>query len=76
MTTWILHCIGLLATTIGALFVFLHLHRTAGEVAKLHQAAPLPEACVLLLKDRQLLKVTVGLIAAWFVIQYAALVFT
>jgi hypothetical protein len=76
MTAWVLNIIGLLATTVGALFVFLHLHRTASAVAKLHQASPLPEGCLVLLKDRQILKITVGLIAAWFVIQYAAAVLT
>lgn len=70
MTIWILNTIGLLATTIGALFVFLHLHRTSKEVANVR----LHEECAPLLKDRRLLMITAGLMAAWFVVQYAAVI--
>ena len=70
MTIWMLNTIGLLATTIGALFVFLHLHRTsqAADSMRLH------EECAPLLKDRRLLAITTGLMAAWFVVQYAAVI--
>jgi len=71
-TLWILNTIGLLATTIGVLVVFLHLHRTSRSVA----TSSLPEACQPLVKDRRLLTITVGLMAAWFVIQYVAVLFT
>ena len=76
MTSWMLNTVGLLATTIGALIDFLHLHRTQAVVAKLHQDAPLPEGCVILMKDRRLLKITIGLISAWFLVQYIAVLFT
>lgn len=72
MTLWALNTIGLLATTIGSLVVFLHLHRTSRTAS----GAPYPEACAPLAKDRRLLMVVVGLMAAWFVIQYLALLFT
>ena len=72
MTIWMLNTIGLLATTIGALIVFLHLQRTSQAVAKLR----LHEECAPLLKDRRLLTITTGLMAAWFVIQYAAVILT
>jgi hypothetical protein len=32
-TIWILNTVGLLATTVGVLVVFLHLHRTSRTVA-------------------------------------------
>lgn len=71
-TLWILNTVGLLATTIGVLFVFLHLHRSSRMVG----SAPLPEVCQPLIKDRRLLTITVGLMAAWFVIHYVAILFT
>lgn len=71
-TLWILNTVGLLAITIGVLVVFLHLHRTSQAVGN----TPLPEVCQPLLKDRRMLTITVGLMAAWFVIHYIALLFT
>lgn len=71
MTLWILNTIGLLATTIGVLIVFLHLHRTSRTITD----ARLQEQCAPLLKDRRMLMITVGLMAAWFVVQYAAVIF-
>jgi len=71
-TLWILNTAGLLAITVGVLFVFLHLHRSSQATAN----APLPEVCQPLLKDRRMLTITVGLMAAWFVIQYVAVLFT
>ena len=71
MTSWMLNTIGLLAVTIGTLFVFLHLHRSSKQMANIH----MHEECAPLLKDRRMLMVTVGLMAAWFVVQYVAIVF-
>jgi len=71
-TLWILNTVGLLAVTVGVLFVFLHLHRTS----RVTSDQPLPEVCQPLLKDRKMLTVTVGLMAAWFVVQYVAVLFT
>lgn len=71
-TLWILNTVGLLAITVGVLFVFLHLHRTSRAVGN----APLPEVCQPLMKDRKMLTVTVGLMAAWFVLHYVAILFT
>jgi len=70
MTIWLLNTIGLLATTIAALFVFLHLHRSGRAASK-----PLPAECAGLVRDRRLLTITMGLLAGWFVIQYAAVLF-
>ena len=72
MTHWILNAIGLLATTVGALVVFLHLHRTQQLATQLRDH----QECAPLLKDRRLLMITMGLMSAWFVVQYAALLFT
>ena len=71
-TLWILNTVGLLATTVGVLIVFLHLHRSSRAVG----STPVPEACQPLLKDRRMLTITVGLMAAWFVVQYVAILFT
>ena len=38
--------------------------------------AALPEVCRPLIKDRRMLTITVGLMAAWFVIHYVAVLFT
>jgi hypothetical protein len=72
MTTWVLNTVGLLATTTGALIVFLHLHRTARASDNL----PSPEGAAASAKDRRLLVITMGLMAVWFVIQYVALILT
>jgi len=71
-TLWILNTVGLLAVTVGVLIVFLHLHRTSQMVSN----TPLPEVCRPLMKDRRMLTITVGLMAAWFVVQYIAVLFT
>ncbi len=72
MTTWVLNTVGLLATTTGALIVFLHLHRTTRAADNL----PSPEGGPASAKDRRLLMITMGLMATWFVIQYVALILT
>ncbi len=71
MTSLLIHTGGLLATTIGALIVFLHLHRTS----RVSDNAPFTDAAASA-KDRRLLMITMGLMAAWFVIQYVALILT
>jgi hypothetical protein len=70
MTTWLLETIGLLVTTIAALFTFLHLHRTSREIGN----APLPAECAPLARDRRLLMITMGLMSGWFIIQYIGLI--
>jgi hypothetical protein len=68
MTLWVLNTIGLLAVTVGSLIVFLHLHRTA-RIAAAMQAHP---ECAPLVQDRRTLMITMGLMAAWFLVQYLA----
>jgi len=50
--------------------MFLHLHRTSRPVESL------PAECAPLVRDRRMLMITMGLMAAWFVVQYVALLFT
>jgi hypothetical protein len=69
MTAWMLETVGLLVTTIGALVVFLHLHRTSSALA----GQVLPPECAALARDRRLLMIVVGLMAGWFLIQYVGL---
>jgi hypothetical protein len=69
MTAWLLQTIGLLVTTIGALIVFLHLHRTSKDMA----GHDLPPECAALVRDRRLLMIVMGLMAGWFLIQYVGL---
>jgi hypothetical protein len=71
MTAWILQTVGLLVTTIGALFVFLHLHRTSRDLA----GHDLPPECAALVRDRRLLMIVMGLMAGWFLLQYVGLLF-
>ena len=71
-TVWMLNMIGLLATTVGVLIVFLHLHRTT----RAPSGGTYPVECMPLQKDRRLLMITVGLMALWFIIQYVAFLFT
>jgi len=69
MTAWVLQAVGLLVTTIGALIVFLHLHRTSRQL----EGRELPPECAALARDRRLLMIVVGLMAGWFLIQYIGL---
>ena len=69
MTVWVLQAVGLLVTTIGALIVFLHLHRTSKEL----EGRDLPPECAALARDRRLLMIVMGLMAGWFLIQYLGL---
>jgi hypothetical protein len=70
MTAWMLQAIGLLVTTIGALIVFLHLHRTSRSL----DGQDLPPECAALARDRRLLMIVMGLMAGWFVIQYLGMI--
>jgi hypothetical protein len=69
MTGWFLNTFALFATTIGALLMFLHLHRSAsafeGQSAEVKQIYE---------KHRRQLMVGVGVLAAWLVIQALAVI--
>ncbi len=70
MTTWILETVALFVTTIGALIAFLHMYRTSRAL----EGHALPAECMPLAKDRRLLMITMGLMAGWFLIQYAGVI--
>jgi len=69
MTSWIMNAVGLLTITVGALMLFLHLHRAARRA---ETGATIESSSVS--KERRLMKLTVGLLSAWFVIHYLALI--
>lgn len=69
-TAWVLGSVSLLATTIGALLVFLYLCNTPASV----DAWQSPESKVAYPKHRRMLLVSVGLLAGWLLIQYLAII--
>lgn len=70
MTAWMLETIGLLVTTVGALFAFLHLHRSSRRMADV----TIPPEFAPLVRDRRLLMITLALMSGWFVVQYVGLI--
>ena len=69
-TTWLLNTVGLLATTIGALLIFLYLWKAL----RFAEAWLSPDGKRAYEKHRRLLIVSVGLLAAWLVLQYLAVI--
>jgi len=67
---WILNTVGLLTTTIGALLILLYLWK-APRFAE--DRLP-PEGKRAYARHRRLLTVSVGLLAAWLVVQYLAVI--
>ena len=65
-TTWMLNAAGLFLTTAGVLLMYLHLRQTPG----LSDAATVTEVRRAYEKDRRLLLIGVGLVAAWCVVHY------
>jgi hypothetical protein len=67
---WVLNSVSLFATTVGALLIFLYLTqapRLAGDgiPADVKQAFE---------KHRRMLTIAVGLLAAWLLVQYLAVI--
>jgi hypothetical protein len=69
-TAWILNTVGLLATTIGALLIFLYLW----NAPRFAEDWLSPEGKRAYEKHRRLLIVSVGLLAAWLVLQYLSVI--
>ncbi len=65
IATWILNSVGLLATTAGVLLIFLYLWK-APRLAEDWQS---PEGKAAYVKHRRMLIISVGLLAAWLLIQ-------
>jgi len=70
MLAWILNAAGLLATTIGALLIFLYAYKTP-RFAEDWQS---PEGKIAYAKHRRMLIVSIGLLAAWLLIQGIAVI--
>lgn len=64
-TAWLLNSFSLLATTVAALLIFLYLWKTP-RAADAWQS---PEGKLAYQKHRQRLVVSVGLLAAWLLLQ-------
>jgi hypothetical protein len=69
-TTWILNAVGLFLTTVGVLLIFLYLWK-APRFADQWLS---PEGKSVYSKHRRLLIVAAGLLAAWFLVQYLAVI--
>lgn len=69
MTGWFLNTIAVFATTIGALLLFLHLHRSASVFA-----GQSSEVRRVYDQQRRRLMFGVGMLAAWLVIQSLAVI--
>ncbi len=72
MVSWTLNAVGLFVTTTAALLIFLYLANTAPRAASAQAQAGADQTCI---KHPRRVLVAVGLLAAWLVMQYAALVF-
>lgn len=70
MTAWIVNAVGLFLTTVGTLLILLYLWKQP----RLAQQSSSPQGAVAPLRDRTLLIVAVGLLAAWFLIQCLAVI--
>jgi hypothetical protein len=70
MVAWMLNTTGLLATTIGALLIFLYVWK-APRLAEDWQT---PEGKLAYAKHRRMTIVSVGLLAAWLLIQGVAVI--
>ena len=70
MTTWIMNAVGLFLTTVGALLIFLYLWKAP----RFADEWLTPEARGIYSKNRSLLIIAVGLLAAWFLVQCLAVI--
>lgn len=70
MVAWMLNAAGLLITTIGALLIFLH----AYKAPRLAEEWQTPEGKVAYAKHRRMTIISVGLLAAWLLIQGIAVI--
>lgn len=68
--TWILNTVGLFATTVGALLIFLYLWRSPRFADQWLS----PDGQRAYQKHRRLLTIAIGLIASWLVIQYVGVI--
>lgn len=69
-TAWMLNAVGLFVTTTGSLLLFLYLCNTAPRAEGAGAAVATPE----LVQNYRRLRVAVGLLAVWLVIQDLSLI--
>ena len=69
-TAWILGSVSLFVTTVGALLIFLYLCNSPTSA----EAWLSPEGKVAYPRYRRMLIVSVGLLAAWLLVQYLAVI--
>jgi hypothetical protein len=69
-TAWILGSVSLFATTVGALLVFLYLCNTPPSA----EAWASSDGKASYAKQRRMLIVSVGLLSAWLLVQYLAVI--
>lgn len=67
---WLLNTISVLATTIGALLIFLYLWKAP----RFAEAWLSPEGKLAYIRHRRLLVISVGLLAAWLLMQGLAII--
>ena len=70
--TWLLNTAGLFLTTVGALLIFLYLWKAP----RFAEDWLSPEGKIAYEKHRRLLIIGVGLLAAWLLLQYVAVILT
>ena len=70
ITAWILGSVSLFATTVGALLVFLYLCNSPASA----EAWQSPAGKMAYPKHRRMLIISVGLLAAWLLVQYLAII--
>ena len=70
ITAWILGSVSLFATTVGALLVFLYLCNSPTSA----EAWQSPAGKMAYSKHRRMLIIAVGLLAAWLLVQYLAII--
>lgn len=69
-SAWVLNSVSLLATTVGALLIFVYL----SQAPRVADDAPSAEVKRAYQKHQRLLTISVGLLAAWLLIQYLAVI--
>ena len=69
-TAWILGSVSLFATTVGALLVFLYLCNSPPSA----EAWQSPAGKMAYSKHRRMLIIAAGLLAAWLLVQYLAII--
>ena len=69
-TAWILGSVSLFVTTVGALLIFLYLCNTPATVETWLST----EGKIAYPKYRRMLIISVGLLAAWLLVQYLAVI--